>query len=149
MTGSKKIFLVEDDKDDQFFFTHALSEIENAILHGVANNGKEAIEILENSVVLPDIIFSDINMPVMNGIECLAEIIKNPLTRNIPVVILSSSIPLKGVIHTLGARAFIEKPSDCNVLRDKIEKIINSDFIVHNSPTNHNSQSEFSGYYIY
>ena len=85
----KYILLVDDDIDDQEFFIDALGAIENANLFGVANNGKEALALLANSVPLPDHIFMDFNMPVMNGIECLTENRKKPenkrYTRSAPV----------------------------------------------------------------
>eukprot|EP01035_Chromulina_nebulosa_P054372 gene54372-74484_t len=77
MMQSKSILLVEDDKDDQEFFIEAIKDIENVTLYFVANNGKEALDKLRNSKVLPDLIFTDINMPVMNGIECLTAIIED------------------------------------------------------------------------
>src|SRR5687767_3422161 len=86
MNTPKSIFLVEDDKDDQFFFTECIEKIENATLYGVASTGREALDKLENSPKLPDMIFMDISMPRMNGIECLTEIIKNPRLKNIPVL---------------------------------------------------------------
>ena len=129
MKTSKSILLVEDDIDDQEFFIEALSNIENVTLYAVANNGKEALDKLKDSEILPDIIFTDINMPVMNGIECLSELIKNPQTMNIPVFILSSSTPHGELACTLGAKAFIKKPGDSKMLRDQLEVMINSDFI--------------------
>jgi CheY-like chemotaxis protein len=127
MKKLKSILLVEDDKDDQNFFINALNEIENTTLYDVAENGKEAIDKLKKSEALPDLIFTDINMPVMNGIEWLTEIINYPYLRNIPVVILSSSFPPKDVSHQLEAAAFIKKTSDQKKLRSNIEKMINSD----------------------
>src|ERR1022692_4204447 len=81
MNTSKSVLLVEDNEHDQLFFIRALSEIENATLYDIANNGKEAHDKLENPVILPDHIFLDLNMPVMDGIECLTEIIKKPQTK--------------------------------------------------------------------
>lgn len=130
MKKLKSILLVEDDEDDQFFFIEAMSKIENATLYGVANNGKEALDYLENSPTLPDIIFMDINMQIMNGIECLTNIMKNPMICNIPVVMLTTSSAQKELTHTLGARAFIKKPWDGKVLYTHIEQMINLDFIV-------------------
>ena len=83
MIALKSIFLVEDDKDDQDFFTEALNEIANTKLFAIASNGIEALLRLKHSIILPDIIFMDINMPVMNGIECLVELTQNPLTKYI------------------------------------------------------------------
>src|ERR1043165_892304 len=110
MKKIKSILLVEDNQADRFFFISALKEIENAILFDVAKNGKEALERLENRTVLPDLIFMDINMPVMNGIECLAAIQKKPDTKDIPVVILTTATELIEVVRELGAKAFVEKP---------------------------------------
>ena len=73
MNTSKTIFLVEDDKDDQTFFTECIEKIQNATLFGIAENGKEALDKLEKSLTLPDMIFMDINMPYINGLECLTE----------------------------------------------------------------------------
>ena len=129
MKKLKSILLVEDDQDDQFFFTEALSKIENATLYAIANNGKEALDYLESSATLPDIIFMDINMQIMNGIECLTNIMKNPNIRNIPVIILSTSSSQKDLTYSLGAKAFIRKPCDEKCLYSKIEQMINLDFV--------------------
>ena len=130
MKRHKSILLVEDDKDDQFFFIRALGGIENATLFAVANNGKEALSKLENAARLPDLIFTDINMPVMNGIECLTAIIKNPKICNIPVVILTSAVEQMERAQQLGAKAFIKKPSDPLSLRTELARMINMDFVV-------------------
>ena len=129
MEKLKNILLVEDDEDDQFFFIEAMSKIENATLYAIANNGKEALDCLENSSTLPDIIFMDINMQIMNGIECLANIMKNPLICNIPVVMLTTSSAQKELTYLLGAKAFIKKPCDGKYLNNQIEQMINLDFI--------------------
>jgi CheY-like chemotaxis protein len=91
MKTSKSILLIEDDKDDQEFFMEAMRANENATVCRVVNNGREALEFLRTASVMPDLIFSDINMPEMDGIECLAAIQNNPFTKNIPVVMLSTS----------------------------------------------------------
>jgi CheY-like chemotaxis protein len=130
MKTSKSILLIEDDVEDQELFLEALSEIENATIYHVACNGKEALAQLQQPSILPDLIFSDINMPFMNGIECLSEIKMNPRTKNIPVFILSSSVNDAEIVRELGARAFIVKPNSSKILQQEIEKIINEDFTV-------------------
>jgi len=128
MTRSKTILLVEDNKLYQLLFIQVLKEIKHAILYGIANNGKEALDKLENSAILPDLIFTDINMPVMDGIECLTEIKKNPKIKDIPVVVLSSATPQIELVQKLGAKAFLKKPSDIQTLREQLEQMINLDF---------------------
>ena len=141
MNTPKSIFLVEDDKDDQFFFTDCIEKIENATLYGVASNGREALDKLENLPKLPDMIFMDIHMPRMNGIECLAEIMKNTHLKNIPVIMLSTDSGQVERARILGAKAFIKKPTDCTTLQTKVEQIINLDFISNTSFANQTFQT--------
>ena len=124
MNAVKNILLVDDDIDDQEFFIEALELLDNVNLYGVANNGKEALGILGNSVSLPDLIFLDVNMPVMNGLECLTEIVKNPRTNTIPVIILSSAFEQAELSRKLGAKGFIKKSSDLKGLRTELHRII-------------------------
>lgn len=133
MNRVKTLFLVEDDIDDQLFFSEAISELENAMLLDIANNGKEALNRLEKSVILPDLIFMDINMPEMNGIQCLEEIRKKPELKKIPVIILSGSSAEVALAHNLGANAYIEKPSSVTTLRAKLKQAISFDFIVNSA----------------
>jgi len=128
MTRSTSILLVEDNRLYQLLFIQVLKEIKHAVLYDVANNGKEALDKLENSDVLPDFIFTDLNMPVMDGIECLTEIKKNPKIKDIPVVILSSATPQTELVRKLGAKVFLKKSSDGNTLREQLEELINPDF---------------------
>ena len=125
------VLLVEDNDDDQFFFTEALSYIDDVSLYGVASNGREALEKLHEPLQLPDIIFTDIHMPVMDGIECLAELMKDPRTKNIPVIMLSSDTSKSGVACALGAKAFIKKTS-MNSLKAELKQMLSYDFSVDN-----------------
>ncbi|HKR06829.1 MAG TPA: response regulator [Bacteroidia bacterium] len=128
MNSLKNIFLVEDDLDDQLFFAEALGKIKNAALYYIASNGREALDKLETAAVLPDIIFMDVHMPKMDGIECLTAITKNEKIKNIPVVMLTTDTGKMKLVHELGAKAFIKKPSDGKILHQKIEQMINLDF---------------------
>jgi CheY-like chemotaxis protein len=120
--------LIEDDRDDQDTFLQALSELKNVMLVEIVNNGREALEKLKNSRVLPDFIFMDVNMPVMNGMECLTEIDKYPNLREVPVVMLSTSSDQKAEAFKLGAKAFIKKTSNDSDLCHEMELIFNKNF---------------------
>ncbi|MFD2523906.1 response regulator [Emticicia soli] len=124
MKKTNSVLLIEDDEDDQSFFIEAISGIQNTVLCHIACNGKEAIDKLKNSIVLPDIIFTDINMPLMNGIECFLEIVKNPRTKNIPVVFLSTDTGQKAHVFQLGAKGFIQKPTDFHILSKQLSQMI-------------------------
>jgi CheY-like chemotaxis protein len=135
MKKSTQILLIEDNKHDQYFFVQALKEIESASLFHVANNGKEALHKLASSDTLPDLIFTDINMPVMDGIEYLSETVKMPLIMDIPVAVLSSDTTKMETLRDLGVRVFIEKPEDCNVLQKLVEYVLDMSFMTSETST--------------
>ncbi|HRG39572.1 MAG TPA: response regulator [Bacteroidia bacterium] len=122
----KHIFLVDDDEDDQLFFLEALQKVDNSIKFTYAENGKKALSKLSELVQLPDIIFMDINMPELNGFECLKELKKCARLRTVPVVMLSTSVSLHDMNQSkeLGAEMFYTKPSSYSKLRDLLQKII-------------------------
>jgi CheY-like chemotaxis protein len=119
-----RILLIEDDEDDQFSFIDALNKVDNAVLQFLARNGKEALDYLSKACILPNLIFSDINMPVLNGIQCLKEIVKNPHINNIPVVMMSTDTGNAEVAVALGASTFIAKPADGKHLQRKLQQAI-------------------------
>jgi CheY-like chemotaxis protein len=123
---TKNIFLVDDDVDDQLFFTDALKEIDSTILCSIANNGKEALEQLKSLSSLPEILFLDLNMPFMNGYECLSQLKNETRLSKIPVVIFTTSNDPKDaeITHQLGAEVFLSKPNEFTLLREKLEKIL-------------------------
>jgi CheY-like chemotaxis protein len=121
----KNLFLVDDDTDDQEFFMEAIDKLENVTLSGLANNGKEALNKLKYSKTLPDYIFLDFNMPLMNGIECLAELKKMPLTKDIPVFMLSTAFEQAELSKKIGAKGFIKKSADIHGLETQLDCIIN------------------------
>ncbi len=126
-----RILLVEDNEDDQLFFTIAVSYIKGVSIQGISSSGKEALNWLKNTAVLPDLIFTDINMPGMGGLELLSEIVHDPRTREIPVVILSSATEEIIPAYRLGAKAFIPKQNSCAALQIKLEQMITLGFIKH------------------
>ncbi len=114
-------FLIDDDVDDQDIFILALEEVDPTIRCHVASDGVEALQKLEeDSSFRPDYIFLDLNMPRMNGRQCLAAIKKVHSLRDIPVVIYSTSSDQKDMAETkqLGAADYIVKPNTVSALAD-------------------------------
>ena len=89
-----------------------------------AGNGQEALEALSTQWV--DVIISDINMPVMNGLELLSRLKKDELYASIPVIIVSTEGSEERIKEALalGARGFIKKPFVPEELREKLYEII-------------------------
>ena len=139
----KNIFLTEDDDDDREVFKIALHDIDETIKFEFATNGKETIERLKDCNTLPDIIFLDLNMPIMNGFECLSALKNDSRLVTLPVVIFTtSSNPLDvQATHQLGANVFLIKPVSIAELTKKLQRILQINF---NAGTDWSSLAQYS-----
>ena len=128
MEGKKTFLIVDDDSDDYDFFCEAVSEIDSEARCFTAINGEDALKKLRiMAPQLPDFIFLDLNMPRMDGRECLLELKKDIKLRNIPVIIFTTSSAQKDIDDTMatGATYFLTKPSDFQSLRNTIQFVMN------------------------
>lgn len=123
------ILLVDDDTDDQLYFKDALREVGTKVLCKIVNNGSEALNEMKVPPP-PDLIFMDLNMPVMNGYECLVELKKESRFSNIPVVIFTTSKSAQDIQKSkeLGASLYFTKPSNFRTLCHKLDEIVKLDF---------------------
>lgn len=131
ISGYKTVLLVEDDEDDQLLFTDALENMHVNLKLDIAGSGDEAFNKLETAEELPDLIFLDINMPSMNGMEFLYEIKKNEHLSGIPVVIFTTSNNPDHIKQSkvLGASGYLVKPPNFDRLSSKLRNIFVSDLI--------------------
>jgi CheY-like chemotaxis protein len=117
-----EILLVEDSPDDVAFFIHTFKKAGlTAQLHNLAD-GAEALDFIfgtgrhadRNPNNPPKVIFLDLKLPKVNGLEVLRRLKSDPVTRTIPVVVLSSSQEERDLIesYNLGANSYIVKPMD-------------------------------------
>ena len=122
------ILLAEDDKDDRELFCEALTNISAHTTIHYAENGIEVLNKLEELTTSPDMIFLDINMPVMNGWQCLKTLKEDNRYKNIPIVVYSSSSHQreKDIARDMGALLFFTKPNDFYQFMEKLGSIINS-----------------------
>lgn len=121
------ITLADDDEDDRLLFTDAFDELKINTVVNTFNNGKLLMDyLMEPENILPHIIFLDLNMPIMNGIECLKEIKKNERLKNIAIAIYSTSSANDDVEETfvLGANVYIKKPDDFKKLKNVLNEVI-------------------------
>ncbi|RPD38619.1 response regulator [Chitinophaga barathri] len=111
-TNVPTILLIDDDTDDQEMFLSALEFIDESIVCNTAPNGYEAIMQLNDADSLPDLIFLDLNMPVMNGVQFLREVKVAHKAKDVPVVIYSTASDNQTIQEAkqLGAFQFITKP---------------------------------------
>ncbi|MFL5744479.1 MAG: response regulator [Niastella sp.] len=86
------VMIIDDDDDDRMLFSEALTEVCPSCILISASNGKEALELLQRSdITLPGLIFLDLNMPCMNGMQCLNQLRKCASLRNIPVIMYTTT----------------------------------------------------------
>ncbi|MBV9986655.1 MAG: response regulator [Chitinophagaceae bacterium] len=118
-------FFVDDDADDQEIFGLAIAELDGTATCRFANDGLEALEALQDESFTPSLIFIDLNMPRMNGNECLAELKKLERLSKVPIFIYSTSSDPKLIAASkaLGADDFIVKPSGFQALTEILKKL--------------------------
>jgi len=114
MKKEKIVLIIDDDEDDRALFFDAVKTIDPDIICFSARNGQEGLEFLNNKKFrLPDYIFLDLNMPRIDGRQCLAMIKKDKRLSDIPIIIYSTSNRPEDIAECrrLGAVRFITKPT--------------------------------------
>lgn len=106
------IIIAEDDSDDREIIMDSFSKHQAFIRVDIVKNGRELLRFLEDGHPKPDIILTDINMPIMDGIEALTEISNDPLLLHIPAFVYSTTInpTYQAKCMELGTRGFLIKP---------------------------------------
>ena len=122
------ILLIDDDDDDQFIFLTALEEVAPASHCDISNNALEAFKYLDTRIEVPDMIFLDLNMPLMNGFEFLLMLKSDPRFTAVQVFIFSTSDSPEDQDRAkeLGAIQFITKTPDIELLKKDLRFIFDN-----------------------
>jgi CheY-like chemotaxis protein len=106
------VLIAEDDADDRMLTLDAFKRGNLDQELDFVGDGEELIRALRRAGSRPCLVLLDLNMPRMGGMEALREIKTDPLLRDIPVVILTTSRASEDVAQSygLGANSFITKP---------------------------------------
>jgi phosphoserine phosphatase RsbU/P len=113
-----KILIVDDEPFNVDYLEQELEDLNYELIS--ASNGQEALDQVQRES--PDLILLDMMMPVMDGFEVLARLKANPLTRDIPVVVISAQSDLQSVVKgvQLGAEDYLPKPFEPVLLHARI-----------------------------
>ncbi len=89
-----------------------------------AANGREALDCIDKEWV--DLVFADINMPVMNGMEMIDDLARRGVLRELPVVMVSTERSVTRIeeLKAKGVRAYLRKPFTPELIRDVVEKLL-------------------------
>jgi CheY-like chemotaxis protein len=128
-----EILLIDDDEADVELALHALRESKLVNHIHVLRDGEEAVDYLfgpgrdalRDSGHMPKLILLDLKLPKIDGIEILRRIKRDPQTKFIPVVILTSSKEERDLVngYNLGVNSYIRKPVDFDQFRDMVTQV--------------------------
>jgi CheY-like chemotaxis protein len=125
------IYLADDDGDDRSLFSEAIeeiekNEIEKSVVCYAVKNGSGIFQLLNDNTPRPDIIFLDINMPVMDGWECLQKLKRDDKYTTIPVAMYSTTSHAAHVEKALrlGALCFLTKPDNFKQIKNILLEVI-------------------------
>jgi two-component system response regulator len=127
------ILLVEDNPDDVDLTMRAFRKTELVSTVAVARDGIQALDYLfatgqhadRDPAALPRLVLLDLKLPRLDGLQVLKRMRANPVTRTIPVVILTSSTEQRDLRsgYALGANSYIRKPVDFEQFVDALDHI--------------------------
>lgn len=119
------ILFVNDDPDDFEVFNEALLSIMPSASCIWVNHCRECFEKLKDSY-LPDYIFVDRRMPLMDGIDCAIKIREHETVKHVPIIIYSSWVSEfdKARVETLKKLRFMIKPELYSELQDTLQKLL-------------------------
>jgi len=125
---TNEILLAEDDATDAEFFRRALNKLDTPPTLTWCKNGLEALEGLqrrEKNDQYPRLAILDIKMPGMSGLELLAKIKSNDRTKDLPVIMMSSSDEPQDIsrAYDYGANGYLVKPNRFQDLRELVGSI--------------------------
>ena len=115
--SNKPIVLVVDDVELNRAFLYDMLESDYTVLE--AENGKVAIELMQQHQLQIDVIMLDVVMPVMDGFEVLAYMNKKGWIENIPVIMISAETSADNINngYELGVVDYISRPFDSNIIK--------------------------------
>ena len=131
--GLKDVFIVKSEKiniflvDDHQLFREGLkfllNQITNVNVVGEASNGKELIHLLEENE-MPDLVLTDINMPIMDGIEACTIATKKYPDINIIALSMNDEQEYYYKMIQAGAKGFVLKQSNKETLKEAINEVV-------------------------
>jgi two-component system response regulator len=106
------ILLVEDNPNDAELAQRALNKVNLGAKVAIARDGAEAIDYLMGNQPKPKVVFLDLKLPKIDGIEVLRRTRADSRTRSIPVVVLTSSQEERDIseCYKLGVNSYVVKP---------------------------------------
>lgn len=119
----QNILVVEDNETDEKLTLRAIQQAELKLEVRVARDGEEACTVLFGECDPPHLVILDLDLPRMDGIEVLQRMRSTEATRNVPVVIFSSTNDSAKIsrCYELSANSFLRKPLDAEIYDSQLK----------------------------
>jgi len=138
--GPRRILLVVDDKwENRLLLVHLLKPLGFDIIE--ASNGKAGLELIHE--IQPDLVLTDLVMPVMDGFELVRQIRQLPAMLQIPIIALSASVLEEEYPDTIlaGCNVCLMKPVRAEQLLGALQKYLGLVWVYGQSPTSSNDSA--------
>ncbi len=128
MENRKLIYYLDDDLEDLAVFRDVVEDLGHEV--SIFADGKTMLKTLAGAAILPDIIFLDIVMPVLDGDEIFHFIHGSDKWKQIPIVMISGHSPKPLIRHYLaaGAKYILKKPATVNEFRETLAYVLAIDW---------------------
>jgi len=123
------ILVVEDDTDDLFLLTHQLEKAKIKDHVTFMGNGKEALNYLLQAPFPPIVIFLDLHLPGLSGVELLHRIRQDSRLKTVPVIVMTGFNDPHDIkqCHALGITAFLTKPLDISTFTSAVANLFQNE----------------------
>jgi len=122
-----KILIVEDEQDLSTLLRFVFEKFGYEVAE--AHDGQDALDLLgvtkpQANTFEPDVIITDVMMPVMDGFTLVSQLQEHSATRKIPVIIMTAKGQTRDLFQSSNLAGFIEKPFEPKQLKDIVDKVI-------------------------
>lgn len=123
-----QVYLIDDDEDEYLLFQQAIDELNIKVEIRYISNCVEMLQLLDQGEI-PDLIFLDLNMPVISGRDCIKKI-REKLKDTLPIIIYSTSKYQPDVdgTHQAGANLYVIKPNSFEALLETLKGVFSIDW---------------------
>ena len=116
------ILIVDDERPVRQFLVAAFQEEGHQVLE--ASHGRDALRVVATNSARPDLVISDVMMPLVGGVELCRTLKADPSTADIPIVLMSAAYPRASA--SAGADALIGKPFDLDMLEALVYRLLSA-----------------------
>lgn len=126
MNQPLQILLIDDDADDREIFALVMQNLDPTAVTGQAEDGYDALNKLNDDQYTPELIFLDLNMPKMHGLECLRQIRDIGRFNSLPVIVFSTSSSPHDISasQASGATDYIVKGHEISIIRTSLQEAL-------------------------